>query len=94
MLFEPILRALSESGTRYVLVGGFATVLHGHARMTADIDVIVDLRPEPAERLMAALTAAGLRPRAPVPAVAFADAENRRAWVEEKGIRVFSLWDP
>jgi len=85
---------LSGSGTRYVLVGGFATVLHGHARMTADIDVIVDLQPAAAERLMAALGEVGLRPRAPVAAAQFAVEANRRAWAEEKGMRVFSMWDP
>jgi len=93
-MFEPILRALNESGTRYVLVGGFATVLHGHARMTADIDVIVDLARLPAERVIVALGKLGLVPRAPVPALAFADESARRAWIDEKGVRVFSMWDP
>ena len=45
-LFEPVIRTLNASGTRYVVVGGLATVLHGHARMTADIELIVDLELE------------------------------------------------
>ena len=38
LLYEPLFRALNASGTRYVVVGGVATVLHGYARLTADIE--------------------------------------------------------
>lgn len=93
-LFEPIFRALNASGARYVVVGGVATVLHGHARLTADLDLVVDLAPEPAHTVVAALGAIGLRPRAPVPATAFADPASRAAWARDKGMTVFSLWDP
>ena len=93
-LFDPVLRALQQSGTRYAVVGGLATVLHGHARMTADIDVIVDLAPEAALAVVVALTHIGLRPRAPVAPEDFANASIRRSWIEEKAMRVFSLWDP
>ena len=72
----------------------FEPVLHGHARLTADIDLIVDLDPEPARRLIGALTAIGFRPRSPVAAEQFADAAAREGWIREKGMRVFSLWDP
>ena len=40
--FEPVFRALNDAGVRYVIVGGFATVLHGHPRLTADIDLVLD----------------------------------------------------
>ena len=35
--FETILSGLNHAGDRYVVVGGLATVLHGHPRFTADI---------------------------------------------------------
>ena len=44
-LFEPVFRALNDTGARYVVVGGLATVLHGYARFTADADLVVDLAP-------------------------------------------------
>jgi predicted nucleotidyltransferase len=91
---EPVLRALRAAGVRFVVVGGVAVVLQGHARMTADLDLVLDLAPSQALAAMEALVALGLRPRAPVEAAAFADPEQRRGWIEEKGMRVFSLWDP
>lgn len=93
-IFEPILARLNEEGGRYVVVGGLAVVLHGHARLTVDLDLVVDLTPDAARRTIAALLAIGLRPLAPVDAFEFADATKRRQWIDEKGMRVFSLFDP
>lgn len=93
-IYEPVFRALGEAGVRYVVVGGLATVLHGYARLTADIDLIVDLEPIEAEKAMRTLVNLGLRPRAPVQAVEFADPQKRRDWIENKGMQVFSLWSP
>jgi hypothetical protein len=54
----------------------------------------VDLTPPEAERAMRVLSATGLKPRAPVLAEQFADAGLRASWVRDKGMRVFSMWDP
>ncbi len=35
-------RSLNREGVRYVLIGGFAVVLHGFVRTTKDIDLLVD----------------------------------------------------
>ena len=93
-LFEPIFQALNDGDVRYVVVGGVATVLHGFARLTADVDLIVDLEPRAARAAMLALAGIGLRPRAPVSIESFADPEIRQGWIRDKGMRVFSLWDP
>jgi hypothetical protein len=93
-LYEPFFTLLESTGVRYVVVGGLATILHGYARLTADVDLVVDLETEPATRLMRALESAGLRPTVPEPAVRFADRQARQSWIEEKGMQVFSLYDP
>ena len=35
-------RSLEREGVRYVLIGGFAVILHGLVRTTKDIDLLVD----------------------------------------------------
>ena len=69
--YERVFAALTAADVRFVVVGGVAVVLHGHPRMTADLEVVVDLDPEPAPRAMAASTELGLEPRLPVKAAAF-----------------------
>ena len=93
-LYQPLFHALNASGARYVVVGGVATVLHGHARLTADVDLILDLERDAAVRAMRALVAFGLRPRVPVDAEDFADEGIRKTWIRDKGMQVFSLFMP
>lgn len=93
-IYEPVFRALNDADARYVVVGGLATVLHGHARLTADVDLVVDLDPPEALKAMQALESLGLRPRVPVRASDFADPEQRTSWIETKSMQVFSLWNP
>lgn len=93
-IFEPIFAALNEAQVRYVVVGGLATVLHGHARLTVDLDLVVDLASAEAERAIAALTAIGFVPRLPVDAREFANAETRARWQREEYMQVFPLIDP
>lgn len=93
-LFEPIFAALETAMVRYVVVGGMATVLHGYARLTADIDLIVDQAPDEARKAIRALSTLGFVPRAPVNPEDYADPDVRRTWFDEKGMRVLSFWDP
>ena len=41
-----LIRALDRAGARYLLIGGFAVILHGFVRTTKDIDLLVDPSPE------------------------------------------------
>ncbi len=65
-LYVPVLEALNDMQVRYVVVGGLATVLHGYARLTADIDLMVDLEPEELRKSIDALAGYGMVPRLPV----------------------------
>lgn len=89
-----ILTGLARANVRFLVVGGVAVVLHGHPRMTADLDLVVDLEPGNASAALELLANYGYRPRAPVPIAQFADAATRRSWIEDKGLTVFSLWSP
>jgi hypothetical protein len=91
---ELTISALDRAKVRYLVVGGVAVVLHGHLRVTADLDLVIKLEPTNLKRAMDALEALGFRPRAPVPASEFADPEIRESWIRDKGLMVFSLWSP
>ena len=85
---------LNTAGVRYVVVGGLATVLHGYARLTADVDLAVDLAPEEATKMIQALVARGFRPQVPVLPEEFANPTVREVWFRDKHMRAFSLVDP
>jgi predicted nucleotidyltransferase len=93
-LFEPIIDQLNNNGVRYVVVGGVAVVLHGYARLTADLDLAVDLSMSEARKAIEALLSMGFRPTAPVDPIGFADPRVRAQWISEKQMRVFSMRDP
>lgn len=93
-VFEPILAALTASGARFVVVGGVATVLHGHPRFTADLDIALDLTADSPALAIEALLGIGLVPSLPVEALGFADPAVRAGWVEDRNLMVFSLVDP
>jgi len=88
---EQIFRAMNGASVRYLVAGGLAVVAHGYLRLTADVDLILDLEEGNLRRALAALSALGYRPRPPVPIEQFADPAMRRRWVAEKGLTVFSL---
>jgi hypothetical protein len=89
-----LLSALHDAGVRLVVVGGVAVVLHGHPRLTADLDLVIDLSTENALAAVRVLQGAGLVPRLPVEAERFADREVREQWTQERQLTVFSLHDP
>ena len=54
---EQILATLTEHGVRYVLIGGFAAVIHGSPYVTVDVDVVPELTEANLQRLSDALRA-------------------------------------
>ncbi len=92
--FDLVFAALTKRNVRYLVVGGVAVVLHGVPRFTADIDLVLGLDTANVLAALDALAGLAYRPRAPVPLLDFANPASRRAWIEEKGLTVFSLWSP
>jgi len=48
-------RALNHEDARYVLIGGFAVIVHGAGRFTKDIDLLIDDAPSNVARVKRAL---------------------------------------
>lgn len=91
--FYRVLESFHKAKARYVVVGGFATVMHGSNRFTSDLDIIVDFAPVECTKVIDCLSAIGFKPRVPVKPTDFADPELRKKWIEEKNMKVFSFID-
>ena len=52
--FQDFIRALNETDVRYVLVGGYAVILHGYNRTTGDLDIWLERTEENYTRLVSA----------------------------------------
>ena len=57
--FGELLEKLARAEVRYVLVGGGAVLLHGHPRVTNDLDILIEASEENARRLLGALATWG-----------------------------------
>ncbi|HEX4606075.1 MAG TPA: hypothetical protein VH724_18890 [Candidatus Angelobacter sp.] len=53
--FEATLKALADHHVNFVVVGGYASTLHGSAYLTRDLDICYERTPENMERLVPAL---------------------------------------
>jgi predicted nucleotidyltransferase len=91
--FERVFRLLNDHDIRYVIVGGIAVVLHGSPRLTADLDIIIDLEPAPARTAIEVLHRAGFVAEVPVDIRQFADETVRRSWIVDKHMKALSLHD-
>ena len=89
---EAVVRALNDAGVEYLIVGGLAVNAHGFVRLTRDVDLVLRLGPENADRGLRALLAIGYRMSVPEEPAAFADAATRARWRDEKGMIVLKLW--
>jgi predicted nucleotidyltransferase len=94
MYYEKVFRELNKKGVRYLVVGGMAVVLHGIVRLTADLDLMIDLSKDNVLKFISSMDSLGYKPRLPVAAEEFADEEKRKQWSEEKNMTVFSFFDP
>lgn len=92
--YGDVFAALRDAQVSYVVVGGTAVVLQGHARMTVDLDLVIDLAPASVRKGLEALLALGFLPRLPVDPYDFADPVIREHWRRERNLTVFSLYDP
>ncbi len=90
--FDLVFAALQATGVRYVVVGGVAVNLHGYQRFTKDIDLVIELAPERAVKILEALSALGYRPNVPVKLSDFADPAIREGWIRDKGMMVFQMY--
>jgi len=93
-LFIKLFASLNRGSVKYMVVGGIAVNLYGIERSTADIDIVLKLEKANVLRFIKLAKRLGLKPKVPVKLDDFVDPEKRDSWISEKGMTVFSLYDP
>jgi hypothetical protein len=94
MNYEELLCDLSNEGIRYLTVGGVAVILTGFVRLTADLDIMVDLETRNLEKVVGFFSKRGYLPKVPVELDELLDPSKRKRWHEEKGMVAFMLYNP
>ena len=68
---EDMARLMHERGVRYIVIGGWAAIMHGIARTTNDVDLVYARDPDNIRNLAAALQAHLPYPRGAPPGLPF-----------------------
>ena len=90
MLYEAFFRGLHAAQVRYLIIGAVAINLHGVPRMTADLDIMVELTEANLQTFVKTVVALGYRPRVPVEAADLLNPAKRREWRENKSMVMFT----
>jgi hypothetical protein len=94
MLFKQIFKGLNEKDVKYLIVGGIAVNFHGFERATSDLDIMISLEKDNIERFVIAVENLKFVPRLPVSIIDFANPDKRKIWIEEKNMKVFTIYNP
>lgn len=94
MIFERIFAAFQNNHLRYAVIGGIAVNLHGYNRITGDLDIIISLNDENISKFIYTAKELSFIPRLPVKIEEFAIAEHRAMWINEKNMKVFTIYNP
>ena len=94
MLYEAIFKTLQANQVKYLVIGGIAVNLHGVERPTGDLDLLLSLKKTDLDKFIQTIKRIGWQPRIPVPLEDFADPKKRKMWIMEKGMKVFSIFNP
>ncbi len=92
MFIRKVVGALDAARVPWVLVGGYALVLHGVVRGTVDIDIAITLDADVFRRCEAALKSIGLAPRLPVTADEVF--HFREEYIANRNLLAWSFYNP
>jgi hypothetical protein len=93
-LFKALFSSLNRASIKYMVAGGIAVNLYGIERATADVDIVLQLEKRNLLKFTGVAEKLGLKPKIPVKLEDFIDPEKRKSWRMNKGMMVFSLYDP
>lgn len=88
---ETVFEALNQVYVRYMVAGGVAVNIHGYQRMTADLDLVIQLDSDNLKKALNVLSELGYTPLVPVTTNEIIDSDKRRNWIETKHMQVLAL---
>lgn len=94
MLYKEIFKKLQDEKFEYLVVGGMAVNFHGYSRITNDLDLIILLTEENIAKFVKVIKALNYKPKVPVELEDFISEKNRKNWIENKNMKVFSVYNP
>ena len=94
MLYKDILQKLEQEDFQYLVVGGIAVNLHGYTRATGDLDILIMLNEENIRKFVSVIKSLNYKPKIPVELNDFISDDNRKQWIEQKNMKVFSVYNP
>ena len=92
MFYEEIIRKFNNAGVKYAIVGGVAVNLHGHIRMTADLDIVLELEDNNLAKAITTLRESGFSCKIPVDPMGLADSNTRNDWIKNKNMKALNFY--
>lgn len=85
---------LYEQKVNYLICGGLAVNIYGIPRMTADIDLLVDLTAENIEKFDEVMKSLNYQPVLPIKIQSVVDEKDRKEMIKHKNLIAFSFYNP
>ncbi len=92
MFYEEVIRKFNNAGVRYAIAGDIAVNLHGHIRMTADLDILLELEDNNLAKAVTTLKESGFVCKVPVDPMGLADSNTRNDWIKNKNMKALNFY--
>jgi hypothetical protein len=92
MFYEEIINKFNGAGIKYAIVGGMAVNLHGHIRMTADLDIILEMEDSNLSKVVKTLKESGFICKIPVDPMGLVNSFTRNDWIENKNMKALNFY--
>ena len=93
IFYEEVFLAFNKAEIDYAVCGGVAVILYGFARLTVDLDLIVNLEKGNLEKVYDFLTKLNYKPKTPIKKEEFIDKEKLENLAKEKNMKVVSFYN-
>lgn len=90
-IFERVFQALNEAKVKYLVVGGVAVNLHGYARFTGDLDLVLLLEENNLVQMKSVMDKLGYKERLPISVLSLSNETHVQEWLDEKNMKAFSF---